>query len=63
MIEEQLEAVRKYPEDNPRRIYVENELVNDLEYVNNNMNENPESIRRKQKMLQSHAEFFQVNEK
>jgi len=60
MIEAQLEAIRKYPEDNARRMFVEAELLKDLEYVSSNMVENTESIRRKQKMLQSHAEFFQV---
>jgi len=60
MIEAQLEAIRKYSDDNPRRMFVEVELLKDLDYVNANMVENPEAIRRKQKMLQSHAEFFQV---
>jgi len=60
IIEAQLAAIRKYPEDNARRMFVEAELVKDLEYVEANMVENAESIRRKQKMLQNHAEFFQV---
>jgi len=60
LIEAQLEVIRKYPEDNARRQYIEGELLKDLEYVETNMIENPESVRRKNKMLQSHSEFFQV---
>jgi len=60
LIQEQLEALKKYPEDNARKIYITEELQKDLEYVNSNMVENPDSLRRKQKMLQNHQEYFQV---
>jgi len=60
IIEAQLEALKKFPEDNPRRVYVEGELLNDLEYVESNMKENPETTIRREKMLKSHQEFFAV---
>jgi len=60
LIEDQLEVIRKYPEDSPRRMYIENELMKDLEYVQSNMVETPESIHRKEKMLTNHREFFSV---
>jgi len=60
LIEAQLEVMKKYPEENPRRQFIQDELQRDLEYVQGNMQETPESIRRKQKMLQSHQEYLQV---
>jgi len=60
LIEDQLVSIRKFPEDNARRQYIEGELLKDLEYVQNNMIETPESVNRKQKMLQNHQEFFAV---
>lgn len=60
IIEEQLKAIRTFPEDNPRRLFVEAELEKDLEYVNSNMQENPEVIGRREKMLKSHHEFYHV---
>ena len=60
IIETQLEAIRKFPEDNPRRMYIENELLKDLEYVGSNMEESPETTARREKMLNSHNEFYLV---
>lgn len=56
----QLDAIRKFPDDNPRRVYIEGELINDLEYVESNMQESPEVVKRREKMLKSHQEFVQV---
>eukprot|EP01117_Protostelium_nocturnum_P017035 TRINITY_DN685_c0_g1_i2.p1 TRINITY_DN685_c0_g1~~TRINITY_DN685_c0_g1_i2.p1 ORF type:complete len:327 (-),score=76.01 TRINITY_DN685_c0_g1_i2:241-1221(-) len=60
LIEAQLEVLQKYPEDSPRRMYIENELQKDLEYVKGNMVEDPSGLRRRQKMLKNHAEFCKV---
>jgi hypothetical protein len=60
IIEAQLEALSQFPADSPRRLYIEGELQRDLEYVKGNMEENPEGIRRRQKMLKNHQEFFKV---
>jgi len=58
MIEAQLQIIRKYPEDSPRRMFIENELIKDLEYVENNMKENPKVISHREKMLSMHQDFF-----
>lgn len=60
IIEAQLEVMRKYPEDNPRRVYVENELLKDLEYVQGNTEVDPEGLKRREKMLANHQEFYKV---
>jgi len=60
LIEAQLAALSAFPADSPRRLYIEEELRKDLEYVSGNMEENPESVRRRQKMLKNHQEFFKV---
>lgn len=60
MIEAQLEVVRKYPETSERRKHVEAELVQDLEFVKGNMVETPDAERRREKMLEAHADFFKV---
>ncbi len=60
MIEAQLEVVRKYPESNERRKHVEAELQQDLEFVIGNMAETPDAERRREKMLEAHADFFKV---
>jgi len=60
IIEAQLDAIRKFPEDNARRQYIEGELTRDLEYVVSNMEISPESSKRRHKMLKNHNEFFQV---
>lgn len=56
----QLEAIRKFPEDSERRQYIESELVQDLEYVENNMKDDPATMKRREKMLQSHSDYFKV---
>lgn len=60
IIETQIAALQQFPEDSPRRMYVEGELQKDLEYVKNNMKESPEALRRREKMLKNHAEFCKV---
>jgi hypothetical protein len=60
IIESQLVAIRKYPEDNPRRMFIEAELEKDLEYVITNMQENPETKAKREKMLKSHHEYYHV---
>ena len=59
-IEMQLEVIRKYSEDNPRRMAIEEELLKDLAYVQEHLVETPESIQRKEKMLANHKEFLKV---
>ena len=60
IIEAQLAAIRKFPEDSPRRQHIENELVQDLEYVEHNMKDDPATMRRREKMLQAHSDYFKV---
>lgn len=60
LIEAQLAVVRKYPESSERRKHVEAELLQDLEFVQGNMVETPDAARRREKMLESHADFFKV---
>mmetsp|Transcript_7364 Transcript_7364/g.10204 ORF Transcript_7364/g.10204 Transcript_7364/m.10204 type:complete len:326 (+) Transcript_7364:96-1073(+) len=60
IIQAQLEVLKNYAEDNPRRIYVEAELNADREYVEGNMVENPDAMKRRQKMLKNHTEFCKV---
>jgi hypothetical protein len=43
-----------------RRQAIEEELLKDLEYVEQNMEETDESKRRKEKMLANHKEFLKV---
>jgi len=58
MVEAQLEAIRKYPEDSPRRQFIESELVKDLEYVSSNMQENPKVISHRTKDEINARRFF-----
>lgn len=60
IIEEQLAVIRTFPDNSARRLYIETELLKDLEYVEGNMIDTPESLDRKQKMLKNHQEFFSV---
>jgi hypothetical protein len=60
LIEAQLAVVRKYPETSDRRKHVEAELTQDLEFVKGNMVETPDAARRREKMLEAHADFFKV---
>ncbi len=41
-------------------MHIENELLQDLAYVENLLIDTPEGTKRKQKMLKNHREFFQV---
>lgn len=58
MIEAQLEVVRKYPENSPRRAVIEPELIKDLEYVVGNMTINPKVLNRRENMRTMHNDFF-----
>jgi hypothetical protein len=60
MIEAQLEVIRKYPADNMRRKHVETELLKDLEYVSDNMKENPQVLKHREKMRLMHVDFFKL---
>jgi len=60
MIEAQLEVIRKYPVDNMRRNHVEAELQKDLEYVSENMKENPQVMKHREKMRLMHVDFFKL---
>lgn len=58
MVLAQLAVVRKYPEDSPRRLAIEPELVKDLEYVEGNMTINPKVVQRRTNMRAMHEDFF-----
>jgi len=60
MIEAQLKVVRTYPESSERRKHIEAELMQDLEFVQGNMADTPDAARRREKMLEAHADFFKV---
>ena len=60
IIQSQLEVLKKYDENNERRIAVEEELLKDLQYVENNSKENPQSKQRRQKMLTLHKNYLHV---
>lgn len=60
IIEAQLEVMNNYSENNPRRVYIESELLKDLEYVQGNMQVDAEALKRRQKMLINHQEYFKV---
>lgn len=60
MIEAQLQAIRKYPESNLRRQHVESELIKDLEYVSNNMKEDPKVVLHRERMRDMHVDFFSL---
>lgn len=60
IIEAQLAAIRKFPEESARRQYIESELLQDLEYVDANMKDDPATMRRREKMLQAHSDYFKV---
>jgi hypothetical protein len=60
MIEAQLQSIRKYPETNLRRKHVEEELLKDLEYVSNNMKEDPKVTLHRERMRDMHVDFFSL---
>jgi hypothetical protein len=60
MVEALLKVVRSFPEDSPRRLAVEPELVKDLEYVEGNMTINPKVVTRRTNMRAMHQDFFSL---
>jgi len=60
MIEAQLMVVRAYPEQNPRRQYIEGELTKDLEFVKSNMEDNPKVHKHRLRMQEMHKDFFRI---
>ena len=60
IIRSQLEVLKNYEENNPRRMAVEEELVKDLQYVEGNSKENPQVKQRRQKMLTLHKNYLHV---
>lgn len=60
LIEAQLEALKAFPENSDRRLYIQSELEKDLDYVIGNMAVSPEVEKRRHKMLKSHQEYLQV---
>mmetsp|Transcript_20149 Transcript_20149/g.29959 ORF Transcript_20149/g.29959 Transcript_20149/m.29959 type:complete len:318 (+) Transcript_20149:48-1001(+) len=60
IIQAQLDTIRKHPADSARRQAIEQELIEDLEFVESNMKDDDATKRRRQKMLQAHSEYFKV---
>eukprot|EP01091_Cochliopodium_minus_P012260 TRINITY_DN3681_c0_g1_i1.p1 TRINITY_DN3681_c0_g1~~TRINITY_DN3681_c0_g1_i1.p1 ORF type:complete len:353 (-),score=128.24 TRINITY_DN3681_c0_g1_i1:118-1176(-) len=60
IINAQLEVLKKYDEENPRRVYIEQELTKDLEYVSNNSKDEPQTKERRTKMLVLHKNYLHV---
>jgi hypothetical protein len=60
MIEAQLQVIQAYPETNLRRLYVEGELMKDLEFVKSNMEDNPKVHRHRLRMQEMHKDFFSL---
>jgi len=62
MLQAQLQAIEQpcYPSDNPRRVYIAEELRKDLEYVTEAMQEDPSKMQHKQRMRDMHRDFFRV---
>jgi len=60
MIEGMIQVLKKYPESNSRRQFIEGELQKDLEYVTENMKENPKRHQHKERMKSMHRDFFRV---
>jgi len=58
MIEAQLQVVQAYPPENARRLYMEEELLKDLEFVKSNMEDNPKVHRHRLRMQEMHKDFF-----
>ena len=59
-MEAQLAVVRKYPEESERRKIIEAELMQDLSFVEDNLNGDTADMKRREKMLNSHSDFFKV---
>ncbi|EGC33301.1 hypothetical protein DICPUDRAFT_36934 [Dictyostelium purpureum] len=60
IIVSQIESIKKFPEDSPRRAHILSELEADLEYVSKNMTEDPSSLAKRKRMLEMHSDFFKV---
>jgi len=60
IVESQLAVVRKFPEESERRKHIEQELLADLAFVEDNLNGDTSDIRRREKMLSSHSDFLKV---
>lgn len=62
MLEEQLQVLQDFPEDNPRREYVESSLREDLEHANAQLQSSQEekTQKRRQFMLDLHLDFLKV---
>lgn len=57
IIEAQLKALEEFPPMNPRKTHWDEELQKDLDYVVENMQENPQSTQKRGKMLDMHRDF------
>jgi hypothetical protein len=60
IINAQQKALAAFPEDSPRRQYVQTELDKDLQYLASNMKGGDEDRKRKELMLQNHKDFFKA---
>mmetsp|Transcript_30275 Transcript_30275/g.33831 ORF Transcript_30275/g.33831 Transcript_30275/m.33831 type:complete len:361 (-) Transcript_30275:72-1154(-) len=60
MIEVQLKALEKYPDDNDRKKIITEELKKDMDFVEHNMVANPNSMKHRAKMQDIHKDFFAV---
>eukprot|EP00026_Physarum_polycephalum_P012089 Phypoly_transcript_12361.p1 GENE.Phypoly_transcript_12361~~Phypoly_transcript_12361.p1 ORF type:complete len:334 (+),score=90.56 Phypoly_transcript_12361:90-1004(+) len=57
IIEGQLKALEEFPPMNARKAHWDEELQKDLEFVKENMTENPASNQKKERMLSMHRDF------
>jgi len=60
IVEAQLAVVRKYSEESERRKIIEAELMQDLSFVEDNLSGDTSDMKRREKMLNSHSDFFKV---
>lgn len=52
--------LERYPADSERRRFVEEELKKDLEFVMQNMEENPKVRSHRERMQRMHKDFFAI---
>lgn len=57
IIEAQIKALEEFPPMNPRKAHWEEELKKDLEFVIENMTENPSANQKRERMLTMHRDF------
>jgi hypothetical protein len=57
IIQAQLKALEEFPPMNPRKAHWDEELQKDLEFVTENMTENPASNQKRERMLSMHRDF------